>query len=241
MALYFLRPPVAVRQNSLHVLGSMPLSLIVLAVTTLLDRQLSRQRLSGQGSVEISGSRVSLLRGITVTLAANSIGLLAGGTVIAAAMTYKWLRAAGVDREGAAFACALPWAFNNALLSILAIAGLIHLLAVHELSLFRGLAFSIILVILIATVGGVAWSTGHRTAATTWAQRIGGRYAALRRRPDDPAQVALSINRFFAGWDLLRQGGWHKPLLGAIVNNGAGALMLFVLFFAAKHPLVRRC
>ncbi|MCB0110393.1 MAG: hypothetical protein KDE53_30945 [Caldilineaceae bacterium] len=60
-------------------------------------------------------------------MAANSMGLLAGGTVTALAATFRWLHLLGVNGQAAALAGVLPLLFNNGLLLFVSFFGLLYL------------------------------------------------------------------------------------------------------------------
>ncbi len=67
-------------------------------------------------------------------LAAYSLGMAAGGMVGAAAATYRWIQKEGTSSEVASIASTIPGFFNSIVLVLVSSAGMIHLLAAHELS-----------------------------------------------------------------------------------------------------------
>ncbi len=77
--------------------------------------------------VDHGQSRFSITRGALISLAAASIGLVAGGWVDAAASTYRWIDKNGDTSEEAVQAGVLPSMYNNALLEIVTIIGLMYL------------------------------------------------------------------------------------------------------------------
>ncbi|HMN26990.1 MAG TPA: YbhN family protein [Caldilineaceae bacterium] len=233
---YFLYPQLPSLTNALHVAGQMSRWLILLAVILQVGSYLGSGYLM-QSVVRLTGQRISLLRGIVITLAANSVSLLAGGTVLAFALTYRWMRSSGVSREGAGFACTLPWVFNNLVLVLFAVTGLLYLVYLHKLTTagMVALVSSVLLLVLVVLV--VAWGIRYQRRLTRLAHWVAQRWATFRHKPTDAAAVDRALGQLFDAWKLLRQGGWRAPLLGAVLNNGLDILMLYILFIAAGHRL----
>ena len=187
--------------------------------------------------VAVVGQRLSIVRSILITTAASSIGLVAGGPVGNAAATYRWTRASGVSRGGAVLAGWLPSLLNNGALVVIGVFGLLHLLIAHELSTLQVIGFGLTLLVLGLIVGVILWGVHHRSQLTTLAVRVTRRWAALRRRPYDPAMMQAAIGRWFSAWDTLRAGGWRGPALGAALNIVFDMLTLYFLFVAAGHAV----
>ena len=115
LAIYLLFPELPTLENALSIATQMSRGLVLFAVFVQVGSYIGSGYLM-QAVVLLAKQRISLSRGIVITLAANSINLLAGGTVISFALTYRWMRNSGANREGAGFACTLPWVFNNLVL-----------------------------------------------------------------------------------------------------------------------------
>jgi hypothetical protein len=147
------------------------------------------------------------------------------------------MRGSGVDAEGAALAGSLPTLFYSAALMIAGIFGLVHLLIMHELSALQAIGFGLTLLILILVAGVAALGVRDRSRLETLSVRLAGRWAALRRRPYDAAATLATLGRWFKALDALRAGGWHGPMLGAILNTAFDMLTLYFLFVAAGHPV----
>jgi uncharacterized membrane protein YbhN (UPF0104 family) len=190
-----------------------------------------------QAIVAAVGQRLSVVRSMLITMAASSIGLVAGGPVGNAAATYRWTRASGVSREGAVLAGWLPSLLNNGALVFIGIFGLLHLLVVHKLSTLQAIGFGLTLLVLSLIVGVILWGVYHRPQLTALAVRAASRWAALRRRPYDPAMTEAATERLFSAWDTLLAGGWRGPALGAALNIVFDMLTLYFLFVAAGHAV----
>jgi len=236
LAVHLILPQITTLEHSVQVIRGMAAWAVILAV--------AMQVLSYLGSgfllraiVVVVGQRLSIARGTLIITASYSIGLVAGGMVGGAAATYRWLRDSDVSAEGALLAGWLPNLFYDAALMVISIFGLLYLLIVHELTSLQVLSFGSILLVLGLVVGVVLWGVRHRPQLTTLAVRAASHWAALRRRPYDPATTQAATARLFSAWDMLRAGGWRGPALGAVLNTVFDMLTLYFLFVAAGHTV----
>jgi uncharacterized membrane protein YbhN (UPF0104 family) len=236
LAVHLILPQLTSLQHALQVIKS----LLIWAVALAIGAQVVSYLGSGYLLREIVASthqRFSVLQGIMITLAASSVGVVAGGMVGTAAVTYRWMRHMGVNAEGAGLAGILPFLFNNVLLILAAAFGLVHLLLVHQLSSIQSLTFSLILLLLGAGLGAALWAVRHRAASTALAVRVASRWAHIRRKPCNAPETEEGLARLFTAWDELHGGAWRTPALGAAVNTGFDMLTLYLLFLAAAAPI----
>ena len=236
LAVHLILPQIATLEQSLQVIKAMALWAVALAIVAQVMSYVGSGFLL-RAIVAVVGQRLSVVRSMLITMAASSIGLVAGGPVGNAAATYRWTRASGVSQEGAVLAGWLPSLFNNGALVFIGIFGLLHLLVVHELSTLQAIGFGLTLLVLSLIVGVTLWGVHHRPQLTALAVRAASRRAALRRRPYDPAMTEAATERLFSAWDTLRTGGWHGPALGATFNIVFDMLTLYFLFVAAGHAV----
>ncbi len=236
LAVHLILPQLASVESSFQVIRTMVLWAVLLAALA--------QVMSYAGTgyllysvVAILNQQLSVFKGALINLAATSMGMLAGGTLGNAAATYRWVRKQGVSAEGSGLAGTLPTIFNNAILMVLAVAGIIHLLLVHELSLLQFFMFLLILALLGLGFAAVNWGKSHRDSFTSTAVRIAAYFARLRHKPyvSDPTEA--SVNRMFAALDTLGNGGWKRPVLGSALSTGFDMLTLYFFFIAAGHPV----
>src|SRR5437667_2030912 len=115
LAIYILAPQFASFQDSLKVIRQMSPVFFGLALGTQLASYWGSGYLM-QTSVGIVKQRVTIFQGALVTLAANSVSLLVGGSVTAFAMTLRWMHRLGVNAQGGSLAGTLPFVFNNLVL-----------------------------------------------------------------------------------------------------------------------------
>lgn len=167
LAVHLLLPQLTSLEHSLQVIKTMALWAVTVAVVAQLLSYVGSGYLL-QSIVAIVQQRLSIRWGIMITLAASSIGLVAGGLLDTTATTYRWVRNRNVSAEGAGLAGTLPAFLNNAILILLAVIGLIHLLTKHQLSSLPSFSFALSLLILGLFIGEVdmgypSSSTAHIT------------------------------------------------------------------------------
>jgi glycosyltransferase 2 family protein len=234
LAVHLLVPQITTLTKSWSVITSMTWWAVALAVVA--------QTLSYLGSGFVlhailvgNQKKLPVLKGMLITMASTSIGLVAGGWVGGAAATYGWIRRESGDTNTAALAGTLPALLNNAVLVGVALIGTVYLLVVHDLSNTQLIEFGIILLILgLLVTGGVVALRSPKTA-TRFAVWLASRWAGLRRKPYTPEKTIVSVTQFVTAWDSLRKGKWLRPLLGAIANIGFDMLTLFFMFIAAGN------
>jgi hypothetical protein len=180
---------------------------------------------------------IPILKGVIITLAASSIGMLAGGPFGNAAATYRWVRKYGVSPEGAGLAGTLPTIFNNTILMVLAVAGILHLLVAHSLSSIQFFAFVLILTLLGLGFAAIRWGIKNRAGFTLTIVRIAAYFARLLHKTYTPVSTQASLNRIFAAFEMLGNGGWQRPLLGAAISTSFDMLTLYFFFIAAGYPV----
>ena len=236
LAVHLVLPQLTSLEHSLQVIKTLVLWAVALAVVAQVLSYLGSGYLLRE-IVAITHQRFSLVKGIMITLASSSVGVVAGGMVGTAAATYRWMRSMDVRSEGATLAGILPLLFNNVILILAAIFGLIHLLIVHQLSPIQSISFSLILLLLGAGLGGALWGVHHRSESTALAVRVASRWAGIRRKPHASTETEDAMVRLFSAWDALHSGGWRGPALGAVLNTGFDMLTLYFLFLAAAVPI----
>jgi glycosyltransferase 2 family protein len=236
LGIYLLAPQLASLESSLKVIRQMSPIFIALAFGIQVASYWGSGYLM-QASVGIAKQQITIFQGALVTLAANSISLLAGGSVTALAMTIRWIRRLRVNGEGASLAGTLPYVFNNLVLLVLSLFGLVYLLIIHQLSGLQAVFFAAIALLFLSIFVVVAWALRNRAQLTRITHSIGHRWAAFRHRTYKPKRTESAIEQQFDAWRHLRAGGWMKPLTGASLNIGLDMLTLYILFSASGHSI----
>jgi uncharacterized protein (TIRG00374 family) len=186
-----------------------------------------------QSILAISRQRASLWSSTLMVLGAASIGMVAGGMVGSSAAIYNWTSRSKGSPEAATLASILSPLFNDLMLVLVSIFGLIHLVLVHNLTQTQVIGFGFTLMILLIIMGSAALAVRYRNRATVVVIGIAIRLARLRRKPYDPENTRNFTNDLFNAWDTLWHGAWHKPALGAFLNVAFDMLTLYFLFVAA--------
>jgi uncharacterized protein (TIRG00374 family) len=236
LAVHLILPQLTSLEHSLKVIESMVIWAVCLAIVAQLLSYLGRGY-QLHSIVAIVYQRISILFGIIITLAASSIGLVAGGVLGNIAATYRWVRKKGVSVEGAGLAGTVPLILNNITLIFVTFAGLVYLLTIHQLSTTQTFIFILILLLLLIFINIIIWGIRHRLQLTSLAIRIAGCWARINKRSYTAADTEDTMEHMFKSWDALSDGGWQRPLLGAGMNIGFDILTLYFLFIAAGYQV----
>jgi len=234
LAVHLLVPQITSLENSWSVIQSMTWWAIALAV--------SAQVLSYLGSgymlhviLDINHQTLSTLKGVLITMASASIGLVAGGWVGAAAATYGWIHQESHDGDTATLAGTLPALLNNAVLVGVAVVGTAYLLVVHDLSQAQLVGFGFILLVICLMIFSIMAALNSPKFVTRLTIRLTSRWAALRHQPYESAVTIDSVRQFIVAWNSLGDGNWRRPALGAIANISFDMLTLYFLFIATGY------
>ncbi|MCC4765658.1 MAG: YbhN family protein [Methanosarcina vacuolata] len=236
LAVNLILPQLASVETSAHVIKTMIPWAVLLAAFGQVVSYLGAGFLMNSIVARVKQT-IPILKGSIITLAASSIGMLAGGPFGNAAATYRWARKYGISAEGAGLAGTLPTIFNNTVLTVLAISGILHLLIAHSLSSVQFFAFILILTLLGLGFAAVHWGLKNRTAFTLIVVRIAAYFARLLHKSYTPAPTQASVSRIFAALETLSNGGWERPLLGAVIFTSFDMLTLYFFFIAAGFPV----
>jgi uncharacterized protein (TIRG00374 family) len=236
LAVHLLLPQIASLKQTWQTIQKMPWWLVALAIVAEIASY------GGSGYllatlVAILKERLTVLRGTLITLAGGSIGLVAGGVVGNSAATFRWTEASGASKQAAELCGTLPSIFNNILLAIIAILGLIHLLVIHQLTRLQAVSFSLILGLLTLLVTIVVYGVTHPAWLLRQFTRLAKWWATERKRPYDPEATEGAVNQLVNTWTILRRGGWRGPTVGAALNIGFDMLTLYLVFVAAGHAV----
>jgi uncharacterized protein (TIRG00374 family) len=234
LAVHLLLPQITSLENSINVVRSMSLWLVGLAVVAQVCSYLGSGYLL-KVIVDLGKSRLSIVRGALITLAAASIGLVAGGWVGAAAATYRWVEKSEDTSEEAALAGVLPLLFNNALLVIITVIGLVYLLINQHLSRAQVIGYSLFLSVLGISILVVIYAIQHPEMVEPLVLKIADSLMHLVRRKYDPSALRDAMENIYSSLVLLRKSGWVRPALGSAMNICFDMLTLYFLFIAAGH------
>ncbi len=236
VAVHLLLPQITVLEHSLHVIKNMSTWAVGLAVLAQILSYVGSGLLL-QAVIELTYVKISLIRSVLISLAATSIGLIAGGIVGSSASVFSWMRGTSDKPQTAMLASTLPPFINNLTLVIVSIFGLLHLLAVHDLSQWQTLSFVLMVLFTGFIIFAVIWGVQNRKKTVFLVDEIAKKGAALLHRSYQSDGAETSLQNLFEAWDVLVAKGWQRTVLGAAINVVFDMLTLYFLFIAAGNPI----
>ncbi len=231
VAVYFILPEITELESSLNVLSSMALWAVGLAFGFQVLSYLGSGYLL-QTILEIAHEKLSLWRNTLIVLGSYSIGMVAGGMVGTSAVIYRWTSGGSGSIEGATLASIFLPQFNTFMLVVFSLFGLAYLLFMHSLTLAQLIGFGATLLILLLIIGGAALIAHYRQQAISILSNGINRVARWLRRPFDVSIIQHNADELFDALDALWLGGWHRPMIGALLNTVFDMLTLYCLFIA---------
>lgn len=230
-------PKITTLQNTIQVLQSMSIWLIVLAFFA--------EILSYTGSgyllkvlVTMGNSKFSIFKGVMIYMASSSIGLIAGGWISIAATTYYWVsKNHDVSLEESSLTVFIPNLYNYSLISILTLFCMGYLQLNNGLTKIHIVLYSVVL--LISIVGNViiVFAMFHRVFVERIVPKTLGYMIRLFKRKYNPLGIRNVLDNVYSGLDMLKKRGWAKPAVGSIMNVGFDMLCLYLIFAAAGYSI----
>ena len=235
-AAYVFLPKITTLTNSMKVVQSMTVWLILLAIAAEVCSYLGSGYIL-KAIVSLGKSKFSIFRGALITLASASIGMVMGGWISSAATTYYWISKDEGTSEEAALTGFLPSLYNNTLLVILAGVGFIHLVIAKDLSQFQTMLYSIIFFASAAGILMILHGLNHQDRVEHFILGITGFFFRLFKRTDQIEQLRGKIEDAYRGLRLLHKREWKQPAIGACLNTGFDMLSLYFIFLAAGNTI----
>jgi uncharacterized membrane protein YbhN (UPF0104 family) len=186
-----------------------------------------------QSILDIAHQKVSLWITTLIVFGSTSIGMVFGGTLASSAAIYRWTSGGQGSMEGATLASIFMPLFNNIMLVLVSIFGLVYLILARSLTKVQVIGFGLTLATLGLTIGIVALAVHFRNHSTKLVMWLSSHVARLRRKSFDPNATLQEASDLFGAWDALWQGAWHRPAKGAFLNVAFDILTLNFLFLAA--------
>ena len=180
--------------------------------------------------------KLSIGHGSLIALGTLSLTMVAGGGVGLAAM-IGWIRRETHDSHIAVLAGTLPSLLNNGVLFAVSLVGTGYLLVINALSKRQVFEFILALLILGALTGSVLLALNSKKLALKLMLWFNRQWAALRHKPFDPQATINLVDEFFLTFATLGNGGWIRPLIGAVMNIGFDMAAFYFLFLAAGYPI----
>jgi len=236
LAVYWLASRLTSLEDSINVIRVMSLGLVSLAGLAQIGSYLGSGYLL-KVIADFGKARVSIVRGTLITLASASIGVLAGGWVGTAAATYHWVARSEDNPEEAALAGLLPPLYNNVLLTVVTVIGLVCLLVTGQLSSGQTASDGLFLAGVGFSLGIIIYSLYHQRFIERLVLGVAAPGLRFLRRAGALDTLRDKIDQTFKGLALLRERGWGRPTLGAALNIGFDMLTLYLLFMATGQAV----
>lgn len=236
LAVYFFLPRFAAMKHALVVISNLRFPFVALSFGAQLLSYLGSGYLL-KTVVKLTAKPISVIDGALMTAGANSVGTLGGGVLGTAGMTYLWLNRRGVSAGAAGLGGWLPIFLNNIVLAVVSLAGLIVTVHLRKSTGVLVAGFTLVVLTLTAGLTVVILCLRYREKLAPIAIAIVGFSAKLRRKPPPRERIEAGVGQLLEGWDALVQGGWHGPVVGAILNTGFDMLSLGLFFWAAGYRI----
>lgn len=236
LAVNLLLPSIADLENTARVLRSMSVWIICIAIAAQVCSYIGSGYLL-KVILDLGKSSFSIFRGILITLAAASIGLLIGGWVSATATTYYWVSKSENVSEEAALAGFLPGLYNNVVLTIISFSGLLYLILIHDISRLETIAYSAVLSVFGSVIAVIMYGIWHREKLEKALNSILKLFQKFRIFSDASQRMSRFLDNAYVGAALLQKQDWKKPIVGSFMNTGFDMLSLYFIFVAAGKPV----
>ena len=193
-----------------------------------------------QGLVRLGGGRISMVRGSAVNLASTAVGVVAAGVVGSEVSMYAWLHQNKGDSGGTTGAWAavgLKPIFNNVVLFVGGICGIVYLIFLGDLTSAEFIGLLVFLAILVVISGALIWGAARPDLLARVLTTLEHSWARLRRRPADSDKVDGAIRQATDAWSRLRSGGWKRPMVGAVLYVAFDMCCLALIFLATGETI----
>ena len=236
LAVFIFLPKLSSIEETLLIVKSLKPWAVLLAIATQMLR-LWANGLTISECVNIAKQEFSAKRGILISMASYSFGLVAGGMFGSAATTYRWVRASGGNNESASLAASIPAIFISFIMAAISFIGMIFLLTCHSLTTLQIVSYLLISLFLAAIGILLIIAIKHKEKSIEIALSVLGTIFKFfkKRLPVEKAEVEL--NKLFTTWEFLVNEGWKGPMLGSTLSVVFDMFTVYFLFIAADNPI----
>ncbi len=184
---------------------------------------------------------ISVFRGALITMAAASVGLVAGGWISSALVTYYLVPEDNKNEGDAEIAGVIPPLFNTIILVVVSFIGALYLVIHHDLSKSQIIFYMSILIIIILVILAVFYGFFHKDKVKPLLTKIVNKVNSYKKRKFDSLKLINRVDLFYKRLYLLNNYKWSKPVLGSLMNIVFDILTLYILFVASGfhiNPLI---
>ncbi|TJX13458.1 flippase-like domain-containing protein [Tissierella creatinini] len=181
--------------------------------------------------------RISVFRGALITMAAASVGLVAGGWISSALVTYYLVPKNKKNEGDAELAGIMPPLFNTIILVIVSFIGALYLVIHHDLSKNQIIFYMSILIIMTLGILGVFYGFFHKNKVKALVTEIIDKVNNNKKHKFDAIRITNKIDNFFNRLYLLSNYKWNRPVFGSFMNILFDIMTLYILFIAADYHI----
>lgn len=236
LAVYLLLPQITDLKESWEVVKQLTWWVVGLAVIAEVISYLG-YGYSIHSIAALRNQKISTPKGTLMIMSATSLGLVAGGWFTSTGSLIGSVKRETGDGSTATMAGILPSMFLNVGIGIIAVAGIVYLKVLNQLTSSQLIQYLVFLLILTFNTFGslIALAYPKQTYnVVNWAL---WHVAKWRKKPYDPQKTKETVDGYIMAWKGLAKGNWHKPLLGALIYVFFDMLAMYFLFLAAGYKV----
>jgi uncharacterized protein (TIRG00374 family) len=236
LAIQFTLPQITSFQNNITVIKSIKTWILGLAIIAQFCSYVGNGIITSE-LVKSAHRQFSIMRGLMISLASTSIGMVAGGMFGAGAATFRWVKAYGGGNEGASLSASLPPVILDVVLLVVSFIGLINLFFTKHLTLWQASAFIFISILLLTIFTFLYYALRNRDKSKGIAFRVISSGFRLVRKRADQERINQEFDKLFKAWDSLLAGGWKGPFIGSGINIIFDMTTLYFVFLGTGKAI----
>ncbi|MDP2964529.1 MAG: lysylphosphatidylglycerol synthase transmembrane domain-containing protein [Pelolinea sp.] len=236
LAIQFTLPQITSFQKNIMVIRSIKTWILGLAIIAQFCSYVGNG-ITIRELVKSAHRQFSILRGVMISLASTSIGMVAGGMFGAGAATFRWVKAYGGGNEGASLSASLPPILIDVVLLGISLIGVVNLFFTKNLTRWQASAFIFISILLIALFTFFYYALRNREKSKGIAYKVVSVGFKLFRKRVDQGRINREFDRLFKAWDSLLAGGWKGPFLGSAINIIFDMITIYFVFLGTGKAI----
>ena len=236
LAIQFTLPQITSFQNNLTVIRSLKTWFLGLAIIAQFCSYIG-YGITIKELVKSAHRHFSIMRGVMISFASTSIGMVAGGMFGAGAATFRWVKAYGGGNEGASLSASLPPILLDVVLLGVSLIGVVNLFFTKNLARWQAMSFIFISILLITLFTFFYYALKNREKSKGIAYKVISVGFKLIRKRADQNRINREFDKLFQAWDSLLAGGWKGPFLGQAVNVIFDMFTVYFIFLGTGKAI----
>jgi uncharacterized protein (TIRG00374 family) len=236
LAIQLILPQITSFQNNLAIVKSLKTWLLGLAVLAQFFGYVGNG-FTIKELVKSAHRQFSVMRGVMISLASASIGMVAGGMIASAASIFRWVKASGGGNGGASLSATLPPIILDVVLLGISIIGGIYLFFNKNITEWQVTAFASISLLLLALFVFFSYALKNREKSKMIAYKFVSSGLRLFKKKVNQERINQEFDRLFNAWDSLLAGGWKGPFLGSIAYVFFDMLTIYLVFLSTGNTV----